>query len=387
MHLHCRMSLGKVLFVILCGMLAYIIFHRSDCMVRILRMEWEYSNPVIAFFQQLACKKENKTIAGWAIPELGFCEIQNDWVWDKQDPSYIAPMDFIEELQMFEECTKEELKEKESEEEVQEVAGTNVVAFERPNLLDFSNLLEKYYTVTSITQLKPELFHVEEALDMDMTMKTDNTNPQILIFHTHSQEGFADSLEGDASTTIVGVGEYLADILRNQYGYNVLHDTSVYDLVDGKLDRSAAYTYAEKGLEEILKENPSIEVIIDLHRDGVDENNHLITQIDGKTTAKIMFFNGISYTKVNGNLSYLPNPYVEENLAMSLQLKLLGELYYPGFLRKNYINGYRYCLHYRGKSMLIEAGAQNNTLEEEKNAMEILAKLLHKLFTGERAYK
>jgi stage II sporulation protein P len=231
------------------------------------------------------------------------------------------------------------------------------------------------------------MFDVEEALDMDLSMKQDNNSPQILIFHTHSQEGFADSIEADASTTIVGVGEYLAELLREQYGYQVIHDTGVYDLVDGKLDRSAAYTYAEKGVESILEKYPSIEVVIDLHRDGVDDANRLVTTVNGKPTAKVMFFNGISYTKVNGALSYLPNPYIEENLAMSLQMKLLGDAYYPGFLRKNYIHGYRYCLHYRAKSMLIEAGAQNNTLEEERNAMEPLAEILHRLLSGEQAYK
>lgn len=77
-----------------------------------------------------------------------------------------------------------------------------------------------------------------------------------------------DTVEGDTSTTIVGVGDYLTDILTNTYGYNVYHDTSVYDYVDGKLDRSKAYTYAEENVAKILEENPSIEVVIDLHRDG-----------------------------------------------------------------------------------------------------------------------
>jgi len=71
---------------------------------------------------------------------------------------------------------------------------------------------------------------------------------------------------------------------------------------------------------------------------------------------------------------------------MSLQMHLIGEAYYPGFLRRNYINAYRYCLHERAKSMLIEAGAQTNTFEEVKNAMEPLADMLDKLLTGVRAY-
>ena len=54
-----------------------------------------------------------------------------------------------------------------------------------------------------------------------MTIKTDSSQPQILIYHTHSQEAYADSTEGDVNTTVVGVGEHLAQILRDEYGYQV----------------------------------------------------------------------------------------------------------------------------------------------------------------------
>lgn len=376
-----RISLGKILFAVLCGMIMWLVVDTGKFQINYLRWQWYESNPIVGFIHQLSVDNGIRTIPGLFIPEIGYIESKRQWKWDKQDPSYAGPMDFVVEEEPIEETSEA------STQEAKEAAGAKVVNFERASLLDFEKLLENNYTITSITQLKPELFDVEQALDMDLSMKGDNSKPQILIFHTHSQEGFADSVEGNPETTIVGVGEYLAKLLREQYGYHVIHDTSVYDLIDGKLDRSAAYTYAEAGLEKILEKNPSIEVIIDLHRDGVDEGNHLVTEVNGKPTARVMFFNGISYTKVNGNLEYLPNAHIEENLAMSLQMKLLGDLYYPGFLRKNYINAYRYCLHYRGKSMLIEAGAQTNTLEEEMNAMEVLAQLLHKLLTGERAYK
>lgn len=259
--------------------------------------------------------------------------------------------------------------------------------FSRSELLDFSALVRNFYTVTSITELKPDKFDLEKGLNTDFTIQQDNSKPQILIFHTHSQEEFADSVPGDPNTGIVAVGAYLARILSTQYGYNVIHDTSVYDYVDGVLDRSKAYTYAEQGIQMILEQYPSVEVVLDIHRDGVADNIHLVTDVNGKPTARFMFFNGISYTKVKGDIDYLSNPYVQDNLAMSLQMYLLGNEYYPGLLRKNYINGYRYCLHFRPKSMLIEVGAQNNTLQEELNAMEPLAEMLHRLLSGEKAYE
>lgn len=275
--------------------------------------------------------------------------------------------------------------------ETESEKSTNIIAadtvtgnvYDRQDLNDY-NFCQQFYTVTSITSLTKEIFRPSEFLDKDMKITHDSSSPQILIFHTHSQEKFADSTDND-STSILGVGDYLTELLTGK-GYNVIHDRSVYDYVDGKLDRSKAYTYAEQGIESILESNPSIEVVIDLHRDGVADTTHLVTEVDGRQMAKIMFFNGISYSNVKGNINYLYNPYRDDNLAMSLQMHLIGEAYYPGFLRRNYINAYRYCLHERAKSMLIEAGAQTNTFEEVKNAMEPLADMLDKLLTGVRAY-
>ena len=243
-----------------------------------------------------------------------------------------------------------------------------------------------FYTITSVTSLDDNILKGEDFLNRNLTVSHDASTPQILIFHTHSQEAFADSIEGDPNTSIVGVGNYLTQLLTEKYGYHVIHDTSVYDFVDGTLDRSKAYTYAEQGVQAILDANPSIDVVIDLHRDGVAESTHLVTKQNGKQMSKIMFFNGVSYSNNVGDIGYLYNPNRDENLAMSLQMQLLGEAYYPGYLRNIYINAYRYCLHMRGKSMLVEAGAQTNTVQEEMNAMEPLADMLDKLLRGEKAY-
>ena len=145
------------------------------------------------------------------------------------------------------------------------------------------------------------------------------------------------------------------------------------------MDRSKAYELSEIGVKEILNQNPSIEVVIDLHRDGVNEDLHLVTEVDGKQTAKIMFFNGLSRTKANGDIAYLYNPYIQDNLSFSFQMQLASETMYPGFARRIYLKGYRYSLHMMPKSLLIEAGAQTNTVEEMKNAMDLLANILQEV--------
>ncbi|HJA82064.1 MAG TPA: stage II sporulation protein P, partial [Candidatus Mediterraneibacter intestinipullorum] len=123
-----------------------------------------------------------------------------------------------------------------------------------------------------------------------------------------------------------------------------------------------------------------VQAVIDLHRDGVAEGTHLVTEINGKPTARLMFFNGLSMSKKNGPIDYLYNPYIEDNLALTLQLKLFCEQYYPGFTRNIYLKSLRYNLHLSDKALLIEAGAQTNTLQEMLNAMEPLADVLDKVF-------
>ena len=246
-------------------------------------------------------------------------------------------------------------------------------------LMDYDFLIKHFYSVHTSTTAGRDLMNAKDLLSRDMTMKGDDSKPQILIYHTHSQEAYKDSGPGQ---TVVGIGDYLTRLLEAK-GYNVYHDKSVYDLKNGQLDRSKAYNYALDGITNILQQNPSIEVVLDIHRDGVGENLHLVTQVDGRDTAQIMFFNGLSQTP-EGPIEYLQNPYREDNLAFSLQMQLGAAAYYPGFTRKIYLKGLRYNEHLRPKSSLIEVGAQTNTYEEALNAMEPLSELLDMVLQGNR---
>ncbi|MFQ7289215.1 MAG: stage II sporulation protein P [Lacrimispora saccharolytica] len=258
------------------------------------------------------------------------------------------------------------------------------VEIPREQLTDFNYLLNNFFVVDPTTTALESQINADTLLGKDMKLEKNPEQPQILIYHTHSQEGFADSVEGDTSTTVIGVGDYLVQLLQERYGYQVLHITDTFDIVDGQLDRSAAYNYAEPVISQALQEHPTIEVVIDLHRDGVDESKHLVTEVNGKPTAQVMFFNGLSRTNQNGEISYLPNPYIEDNLAFSFQLEYLAKQYYPEYTRCIYLKGYRYNLHLKPRSLLLEVGAQTNTVEEAKNAMEPFADLLYKVLSGER---
>lgn len=249
----------------------------------------------------------------------------------------------------------------------------------REKLADYDYLVNQFYSVHPTTTAGRDLICAENFLSMDLSLEQQTDQPQILIYHTHSQESFAD-YPSNQDATIVGVGTYLAELLKEK-GYRVIHDTTVYDVKNGKLDRSQAYTYALDGIHGILQEYPSIDVVLDLHRDGVEEDVHLLTEVNGKPTARIMFFNGTSQTP-DGPIAYLPNPNREANMAFSFQMQLKAAEQYPGFTRKIYLKGLRYNQHVRARTALIEVGAQTNTYAEALNAMEPLADILDQVLKG-----
>lgn len=244
---------------------------------------------------------------------------------------------------------------------------------------NYENLVQSFYTIDATTMAGSDQLNVEKLLSFNARISKEEKGPQILIYHTHSQETFADSVPGDESTTIVGVGERLAEILSNTYGYQVLHHTGQYD-VDSRDD---AYSAALPAIEQLLEENPSIQVVIDLHRDQMPEETKLVMDLDGRPTARFMFFNGLSRTRQTGNISYLYNENQEGNLAFSFQMQLKAAEYYPGLTRKIYLKGYRYNMHLKPRTLLVELGAQNNTVEEAMNACDPLAHILDMVLSGE----
>lgn len=266
-------------------------------------------------------------------------------------------------------------------------SGGNTIAQNKKKIQELQKnkdrqyLLKNFYIVDSSTSIDPTVFQVKKMLQTKVAIKKEK-KPQILIYHTHgASESFCDSRKGKKEDSIIGVGACLADILTKKYGYHVIHDETAYDMVDGRIDRNKAYTQSLHGVQTILRKNPSIQVVIDLHRDGVGNAVHRTTVIDGKKTAQVMFFNGLSRNK-KGNIAYLENPNLEYNLAFSLQMKLQCMKDYADFAKPIYLKNYRYNLHLRSRSLLIELGNENNTLQEAKNSMLPLAKVLHEVLSG-----
>ncbi|KAI4448041.1 hypothetical protein C823_002560 [Eubacterium plexicaudatum ASF492] len=321
-------------------------------------------------------REDQMTVGSLGLPgEEDSCgSYQEAGAWDTQLPAREdeqAPEKEQVDLQGTKDTTDASVSESNNRSAL--ATGEKVKKFSRQKLNDFDYLLQNFYRVDSTTTTNSKQLNAAKMLAKDMRIDAKQEGPQILIYHTHSQERFADSKNADQS--VVGLGDTLADILEQTYGYRVLHHKGKYDIPD----RDNAYSRAAPALEQILKENPGIQVVIDLHRDGVAEQTRLVEKVNGKDTATIMFFNGLSHTTAQGDISYLYNPNLADNLAFSFQLQLAAAEYYPGFSRFIYLKGYRYNLHYLPKSLLVEVGAQTNTYEEALNAMEPLADVLDRV--------
>lgn len=246
--------------------------------------------------------------------------------------------------------------------------------------LDTDFLLDNFYIIDSTTSVDRSLFDVKKMLETSYKIKK-KTEPQILIFHTHGgSEYFSDGQKKEAS--VVAVGSYLQEILEEQYGYTVIHDTTKYDCINGKLDRNKAYNQALEGVKARMKEYPSIQVMIDLHRDGGNTKERRATELNGQSVAQFMIFNGLSRNR-SGEIKYLYNPKLQDNLAFGLQMKLRAMELYPDLTIRNYLKGYRYNMHLCKRFLLIELGNQNNTVKEARNTMPYLAEILDDVLQGE----
>jgi len=190
-----------------------------------------------------------------------------------------------------------------------------------------------------------------------------------------------DSNRDNVMDGVVGLGALLAETLENQHGIPTMHVTTRFDFVDGVPRLLGSYERMEGPIQQILRDNPSIEVVIDLHRDGLPEGTPpMVTYINGERTARIMFVNGLSrwYNSagVLETVPWLPNPYVHYNLAFTFQLQMVANQRFPQWARRPYLKPFRYSLHLAPRTILVEIGAQNNTMQEARNAIPHLATII-----------
>ncbi len=262
-------------------------------------------------------------------------------------------------------------------------ASAPIISYMQGNTYD--EIFKDTYVVDSRAGVADGMFDFEEFEKQDLTLtEPTNSEPKVLIFHTHGNEQYKDSK--DISEGVYLLGETLEKELEEKYGINTVHIEKRYDIVDGQTQILGAYERMEPDVQAMLKKYPSIEVCIDIHRDGLPGDMKQVVTLNGENYAPLMFVNGLSSFNNKGTvepLTDLDNPNLETNLAFSYRLKQATNAKYNGLFKDIYLNAYRYSLHMKPKSVLLEVGAQNNTVEESVRSTKKFAEILAGVLKGE----
>ena len=219
------------------------------------------------------------------------------------------------------------------------------------------------------------------AAPLDWQLVSDG--PTVLITHTHTSESYekngADYQETAAYRTLdenynmLSIGDRVAALLEAE-GIQVIHDREFHDYPS----YNTAYTHARKAVQGLLKQNPGILLVLDLHRDAAEGSGGQLrthAQVDGVDSAQLMLVLG------TGNAA-LENDRWEDNLSLALKLQATLEQQCSGICRPISLRGQRFNQDLAPCSLLVEVGAAGDSHEEALIAAEQLAKALIALKNG-----
>ncbi len=223
-------------------------------------------------------------------------------------------------------------------------------------------------------------FDFESILNTPLTfdVKSNADTPQVLIYHTHTSEGYMDtdvdyfyesyySRTQNTDYNVVAVGNVISDTL-NSLGINTLHDKTVHDSTyNGSYDRSVQTVQSD------MAENKDIKVVLDIHRDalGTDECKVKTTfEYEGKKAAQIMILSGCDYY---GEMNF---DGWQNNLSFALKLQNTAETMYPGLTRPLDFDFFDYNEYVCDGSLLIEVGTDANSIDEVELTAEMLANVI-----------
>lgn len=209
-----------------------------------------------------------------------------------------------------------------------------------------------------------ELKQVSEAYDESLKKVLNNTKPEVLIFHTHTTESYVerDNHTLDTDFSVVGVGEVLAKELEEGYGISVIHDKTNHSV-----SYNDSYLRSNETLKKYIDEYGDFKLIIDLHRDSVENKNSVTIEFNEKSLAKLMFV-----TAENSD-NYESNTKLANNL-----LGISNELF-PDLFRKTFIypSGATAINHQLSDNMvLLETGSHINSAQEAKLSAKYFARII-----------
>lgn len=220
---------------------------------------------------------------------------------------------------------------------------------------------------------------LQQPLAWDLTQD----EPSVLILHTHGTESYANTENYteyvpyrtlDAQYNIISIGQAIADRLTAG-GIQVIHDTTAHDYPS----YTDSYNQARNAIQSYLEEYPSIRLVLDIHRDSVeDDSGQQISPTvpcNGEKAAQLMLVMG---TDANG----LVHPDWEENMALAVKLHAQLEKTCTGICRPLCLRPQRYNQDLSPGALLIEVGTAGNTRQEALAAAEVLTQSIIDLAYG-----
>lgn len=211
-------------------------------------------------------------------------------------------------------------------------------------------------------------------------VKAQGEGPQVMIYHTHSHEAYVKGEQDYKETgqwrtanqdyNVVRVGTELSNLLEDRYGISVLHDKTDHE--PPKL--GTAYIRSLKTLEAAAEQYDSLKVFIDLHRDAYSKGQTKFIEIDGKEVAQLMIVIGTGEGSSGSGFSVKPD--WEKNYQLADEITKGLQAIHPDLARAIRVKTGRYNQHISTGCILVEAGHNENTLEQVLNAMPYLAQVL-----------
>jgi stage II sporulation protein P len=220
---------------------------------------------------------------------------------------------------------------------------------------------------------------IDALLQEDLNLHIDPGSPQVLIIHTHGSEAYYPDGEDiytpsdpsrteDKNYNVVRIGDRLAELLTGR-GISVIHDRELYDYPT----YTGSYTRSMEAIENYLDEYPDIKVVLDIHRDALEEKDGTIhrtyCELDGETCSQILLIAGSNY-------SGLEHPNWRENLKFALHIETDMNEKYPGLTRPMKLSQYRYNQQATTGSLIVEVGCTGNTLQESLRGIGYFADCL-----------
>ncbi len=237
--------------------------------------------------------------------------------------------------------------------------------------------------VKNCTSLSNSDLYAESKKPCDFTLEKTSAQPQVLIYHTHTTEAFEQTEKTaydasfsckttDPDMSVVSVGDCICEEL-DRAGIGYVHDRTIHD----HPSYNDAYDSSRESVKALLEEYPSIKIVLDVHRDGIqrDDGTRLapVCEINGRKAAQIMLISGCD----DGTMG-MPDYMQNFHFACALQSALESD--WNGLTRPILFDYRHYNQDLTNGSLLIEIGSQANSIAQARYTGTLVGKTLASMF-------